>query len=119
MTTNALQNYKRTYSGKKLLEKHRLDEYGIWHVRGEDPNCDFGGHHYMPDLGVYEGELEDILTLVVELPQFWTWGAGGEITKRNVTQVDPTTRFQRNEKRAKLAELEAEVEKLKKDLNLT
>lgn len=70
-----------TYFAKKMLEKHSLDEYGLWLIKGEDPNCDLGGHHYQPNLGTVEGVLSDVIDYAVELPQFWQWGAGGEITK--------------------------------------
>lgn len=68
-------------SGQSLLKNHKLDEYGTWEVRGEDPNCDFGGSHHMPHLGYFEGTLENVLIKAVELPNFWQWGAGGEIKK--------------------------------------
>ena len=44
--TQKKQDFLNRYSGKKLLDKHSLDEYGIWEVRGESPNCDFSGSHY-------------------------------------------------------------------------
>ena len=78
---------RSSYSGKKLLEKHTLSEYGMWRIKGEDPNCDLGGHHYQPDLGTVEGYLEDVIKHAVALPEFYTWGAGGDITKVNVKKV--------------------------------
>jgi len=68
-----------SYSGRELLKKHSLSEYGIWRVYGEDPNCDMGGPHHQPDLGLYQGTLEDVIRLAVELPRFWNWGGGGDI----------------------------------------
>ncbi len=73
-----------SYNGRKLLEQHSLTDIGIWHIQGEDPNCDFGGSHYQPSLGYFEGTLDDIIDLAVVLPKFWNWGAGGSITKINV-----------------------------------
>jgi hypothetical protein len=32
---------------KRLLEKHSVEEKGIWQIYGEDPNCDLGGPHGM------------------------------------------------------------------------
>ncbi len=78
---------RSSYSGKKLLEKHTLSEYGMWRIKGEDPNCDLGGHHYQPDLGTVEGYLEDVIKHAVALPDFYTWGSGGDITKVNVKKV--------------------------------
>jgi len=67
------------YSGRELLKKHNLTEYGTWHIKGEDPNCDWGGSHHEPDLGYFTGTLEDCIKYAIELPNFWTWGAGGRI----------------------------------------
>lgn len=97
------QQFLETYNGKKLLEKHSLKETGVWKIEGEDPNCDFGGHHYSPDLGTYEGMLEDIISLAVDIPSFWTWGAGGTITRLNPPiKVDSNTT-------AKIAELKRNI----------
>ncbi len=112
------QFLKVCYSGRTLLENHTLDEYGIWQVYGEDPNCDFGGHHHQPELGVYEGILRDVVALAVELPGFWQWGSGGDILKRNISKIDRTTIQVRNKKREELKELEAKVAALKKELCL-
>lgn len=76
-----------SYSGKKLLEKHSLNETGTWRIRGEDPNCDFGGSHYQPDLGTVEGRLEDVIRYAVSKPNFFTWGSGGDITKVEIKKV--------------------------------
>lgn len=78
------KNYEKfllTYNGKKLLAKHTLDEYGLWEVRGEDPNCDLGGHHHEPMIGVVEGKLRDVILWSVVHPIFWQWGSGGSISK--------------------------------------
>lgn len=107
-----------TYSGKKLLEKHSLSEYGIWKVEGEDPNCDFGGSHHNPYLGTYEGKLEDVITVAVELPGFWNWGGGGNITRMNIEKIDSKTIADRNKLRNRLKELEAETAEIKKTLCL-
>lgn len=77
-----------SYSGQRLLKKHSLDEEGLWTVYGEDPNCDFGGYHHRPKLGVYQGKLSDIVQLAVTLSDFYTHGAGGDIEKVEVTKVN-------------------------------
>lgn len=85
-----LSRFSKTYSGRKLLEEHSLDEEGTWEVRGEDPNCDLGGHHHEPFLGYYKGKLSDVIELAVDLPGFWQWGGGDRIFKsspRKVTKV--------------------------------
>jgi hypothetical protein len=117
-TRNFEQFTKISYSGVELLKKHSLSEYGIWRVRGEDPNCDWGGSHHQPDLGSYEGKLQDVIRVAVELPGFWQWGAGGDITRTNIEKVDSSTIAERNKKRARLKEVEAEQAQLRKDLSL-
>lgn len=88
---NILQkNYEKfltTYSGRELLKTHGLDDYGLWMVRGEDPNCDFGGHHHEPKIGVAEGKLRDVILWAVVHPNFWQWGSGGRITKYDATTI--------------------------------
>ena len=119
MSTKNFEKYtKVSYSGRKLLREHNLNEYGIWQVMGEDSNCDWGGSHYQPELGIYEGTLLDVVILAVELPGFWQWGAGGNIIKKNVEKVDNTTEQVRADKRKRLTELEAERDQLRKDLSL-
>lgn len=76
-----VNNFLQRYGGQRLLKKHTLDEVGLWEVRGEDPNCDMGGHHHQPLLGYFEGKLEDVIKHAVHLSGFWQWGAGGDITK--------------------------------------
>lgn len=80
-----IQDYlNRSYSGKKLLEKHSLNETGFWKIKGEDPNCDLGGSHIQPDLGTVQGTLQQALEFALDNPNFYTWGGGGDIEKINV-----------------------------------
>lgn len=82
------EQWTRTYySGQKLLKAHSLNETGTWRIRGEDPNCDFGGSHYQPELGTVEGRLEDVIRYAVKLPDFYTWGAGGDIEKIKIKRL--------------------------------
>lgn len=76
-----VRKFKKTYYGAKLLENYLLDTYGVWEVKGEDPNCDLGGPHSKPHLGYFEGKLEDVIKTAVNLKGFYSWGSGGEITK--------------------------------------
>jgi len=78
---------RTSYSGKKLLVNHKLDEFGTWRIRGEDPNCDLGGAHYQPDLGTVEGKLEDVIKHAIKLPGFYTWGGGGDISKVEIRKL--------------------------------
>lgn len=68
----------------KLLEAHPLDEEGTWEIRGEDPNCDWGGHHHEPQLAIVSGRYGDVVEQALKLPRFFTWGAGGRIIKVEV-----------------------------------
>jgi hypothetical protein len=76
-----------TYAGKRLLEKHSLDEEGYWKMLGEDPNCDMGGSHHQPDLGTYFGTLQKVLEIAVQHSDWAAWGGGGDIVKVNVKHV--------------------------------
>ena len=93
--SNEESNYERfikSSSYSLLLREYRLDETGIWQIFGEDPNCDFGGCHSQPSLGFVEGKLEDVIEYAVELPNFWQWGAGGDIRKiDSIKKVDNKT----------------------------
>jgi hypothetical protein len=79
-TQSLINDYFETFAGQQLKGKHNLSDYGQWQIRGEDPNCDLGGPHGNPDLGIYCGTLQEVLEVAVNLPQFWTWSGGGEIT---------------------------------------
>lgn len=75
---------KTTYVGRNLLQRHSLDETGVWNVQGEDPNCDLDGRHYEPFLFMAEGTLRDVIYEAIQTSGFWTWGGGGRITKIDV-----------------------------------
>jgi hypothetical protein len=76
----AFKKYTETlYGGRQLLKKHKLSDTGFWLIKGEDKNCDWGGAHHEPDLGVFVGTLEDCIRHAIDMPGFWTWGAGGRI----------------------------------------
>jgi len=110
------RNYKQytevSYSGRKL--KSRLDEVGVWLVKGEDLNADFGGHHYQPVLGYFEGRLEDVIRHAVELPEFWTWGGGGDFEKIEIKKVEDMVEMINLNKEK--AELEQRLEEINKKL---
>jgi hypothetical protein len=106
-------DYLSTYNGNKLKSQHSLDEYGIWEVYGEDPNCDLGGHHHNPFLGVFEGTLEEVLYEAVELSGFWQWGYGGEIKSQARHKVKRATPMSERSPEAKKIR---ELEEAKKDV---
>jgi hypothetical protein len=108
-----------SYSGRELLKKHSLDETGVWKILGEDPNCDYGGHHHQPELGIVEGRLGDIIAYAVELGSFWQWGAGGNIRKMNapikITAESNAERVRLEEQAARLRE---ELKKIEQQLKV-
>lgn len=76
-----LEKYRGTWCYKDTITKHALTEYGVWKILGEDPNCDLGGHHHMPELGLVEGTLDEVIKYAVDLSGFWHWGSGGKVVK--------------------------------------
>lgn len=80
--------FLNTYSGQQLANKHSMDEYGVWEIRGEDPNCDLGGSHHMPHLDTVEGKLIDAIKHAVSLSGFYQWGGGGDITKITIKNIN-------------------------------
>ena len=84
---NNYDKFLSCYSGKELLKKCGLQDAGLWLVYGEDPNCDFGGCHSQPFLGLYQGKLDDVIRAVVVVGGFFTWGSGGSIQKVEAIKV--------------------------------
>ncbi len=116
-TTYDYDRYIRTWNGEQLLRRYSLDQEGLWQIRGEDPNCDMGGSHHQPDLGLVEGKLRDVIEYGVELSGFWQWGAGGTFTLLNQPKkIDPETKERRKQLKERLSLLEAEVAAIKKEL---
>lgn len=64
---------------KTLLANYPATRYGIWVVRGEDPNCDLGGSHVEPLIGYVEGMYEIVVDWALVQPAFFAWGSGGSI----------------------------------------
>lgn len=109
--------FTKTRSYQDLLLKYHLFKTGVWRVQGEDPNCDMGGHHSKPELGFFEGVLDDVIHHAVELPSFWQWGSGGSIQKVEITKLDPATIARQKELKDQKAELERQLAKINTQLN--
>jgi hypothetical protein len=117
------ERYMNTYECGSLLRKHSLTEEGVWHVYGEDPNCDMGGHHSNPYLGLFEGTLDDVIREAVSISGFFQWGSGGKIEKtKTPVPVKVKTKAERGsaeleELVAMKAELKAALAKVDAKLN--
>lgn len=101
------------------------DDYGIWEIYGESPNCDFGGYHSSPKLGIAKGMFIDVLIYASTMNGFYTWGGGGYIVKRTEENLIEVPCNFANEylssklaEKAKLEEERAELlQKLKENEN--
>ena len=103
-----------SYSGQLLLKEHSLNEEGTWRVFGEDENCDFGGSHHQPELGLFTGKLVDVVDYAVDLPRFWTWGSGGDIRKlADAKPITPRVTAEYRKDIDRIAQLTAELAALK------
>ena len=112
MTTKTIskrEQFLNTYSGKDLIKKYPLDLRAVWQVRGEDSNCDFGGSHFMPTLGYYEGTLDEVIDIAVNLPNFWQWGGGGDLTPIKIKPADKARQEEMAAMRKEREELLAKV----------
>lgn len=115
-----LADYQNSWAYKRITKEHSLDETGIWEVFGEDSNCDMGGSHHMPSLGMYEGKLRDVIAVAVELPSFWQWGGGGDVRKTKVIKpikVDAETNAKRDAIKQKIANLNANLKMAQDELD--
>lgn len=115
--SEAFARYMSTWNGKRI--ENALSDYGVWRVRGEDPNCDLGGPHIEPELGYFEGVLIDVVRYAVMLPGFWAWGGGGRFTQETppgVKRIDQLSSKEYAAKLARLTQLEEELAGLKKEL---
>lgn len=121
-TKNSFQTYLTSWAGSRLFKEYSPDEYGIWEIYGEDPNCDMGGSHIEPLLETVEGRLEDVVQYGVTLPRFWQWGSGGrfklikttgfrKITPEFVASLD-TREERRKEIKDQIAELQRKLDQI-------
>lgn len=108
-------NFLNSYEGKELLKKHNMTEKGTWKIFGADTNCDLGGSHHMPDLGLYRGFLKDIINYAIEIPSFWSWGPGRieKVHEPVIIDVDENSIREKEELKKRKTILEQELEDLK------
>ena len=111
--------YINGWDGKLLLQKHSVEDYGFWKVLGEDPNCDMGGYHHRPELGIFEGKLRDVIQYVVTLPGWYAWGGGGKITAykhKNIIKIDEKSLMEIERKRKDIESLEYDKSQIEKKI---
>lgn len=75
---------------QRLLSEHDPESEGLWKILGEDPNCDMGGFHSNPDLGMVTGRYKDVVEYALTIPAFIQWGYGGKIAPavdRNIKKI--------------------------------
>ena len=82
-----VREWCKDYNGRNLLKNYALDGLGVWQIYGESPNCDLRGNHYEPLLGTVSGTLEQALEYAVQLPKFYTYGAGGNIKPIEIIEL--------------------------------
>lgn len=96
-----------------LFDGRSKTEFGIWVVKGEDPNCDMQGIHIKPILGYFEGCLQNVIDMAVILPRFFSWGAGGSVEAITIQSCTSVT----VKERVKLIQRQAELEQEKTNID--
>lgn len=84
---NRIPKRKAEYIAKSKLSSSALSVYGVYEVRGEDPNCDMGGYHHEPYLGTVEGTLDEAIEWAVAQDGWEAWGGGGSVKLVNITKL--------------------------------
>lgn len=100
----------------QLITKFAGDIQGIWVIRGEDSNPDFGGAHHMPVLCYCSGKYEDIVEYALSLSGFFAWGAGGDITKITIKDIDSQVNMKLKEAEEEFLKAKYTFETAKKKL---
>ena len=103
-------NYVKTRPGTSYTP----DEQGVWQIFGEDPNCDFGGHHHQPLLDTVSGTYKEVVEYALTLENFYTWGGGGEVRKLRISTMQEVS--DRKQIAEKIKNLEAEISHLRAKL---
>lgn len=104
---------------RRLFEQHSPSATGTWRILGEDPNCDFGGHHHEPELETVTGTYRNVVEYALTLPGFFQWGGGGRIVSvesrhKNIDKVmtNPRIKQLKAERETVQARLDAINEEL-------
>lgn len=101
---------------ERLLQIYPADVDGTWQIYGEDPNCDLGGPHHEPLLGIVTGKYGDIVEHALQLGGFFNWGYGGRIVRTNIVPVTQQTIQARNKLRAEREALQERLAEVEREL---
>lgn len=101
---------------RRLQAQHPDNPFGLWEIRGEDPNCDFGGHHHEPLLTRIEGNYFDAVELALSLTGFFSWGGGGSIKKVEFARLPPGSMARIEALREKRRALTDDLKKVDEEL---
>jgi len=102
------------WAGKELKQKLENGTYnmlGTWHIEGEDPNADLGGHHHNPHIAFVYGNIHEIIPIAVQVRRFYSWGSGGRFTQINTLDVPEFRDLVNGEE--EMARLEKQLKELK------
>lgn len=112
---------------KKYLNDRDGSKNGTWVIKGETENASFSGTHYMPELAICEGTLEDVCKYAITLKDFYTWGSGGsveEVPKKKIIKVNEKLLqesgfydIQKQEKAKKLEFIQKQIAELEEEKN--
>lgn len=84
---DAMMKYYHGFDAKNNHANRLVSEMGVWEIRGEDPNPDFGGHHSNPYIATVSGSFARAVEFAVRQKGWFTWGAGGTIRKIEIIDL--------------------------------
>ncbi|AGS81048.1 hypothetical protein [Caulobacter phage Cr30] len=84
----AIDDFLNSYCYKGLKQQgYDLQTFGIWEVRGEDSNADFGGCHHEPYLGTVQGTMSQALKWGMKQKKWFSYGSGGSLRKIEIISL--------------------------------
>lgn len=84
-----MQSHDEVEYTKKANRPENVNRVTTWLVKGADPNCDLGGSHHTPTLGIVRGTLAQALAWAKNQNQCRGWG-GFEATITEYPLIDLT-----------------------------
>jgi hypothetical protein len=71
-----------------LAKCYNENEKGTWKIEGESINPGYSGCFHQKSMTEYiEGNYGDVVEYAVKHPEFFVWGAGGNITKIEIGKL--------------------------------